>query len=53
MNEREILAYLEREPALRIDMIEAIRRGRAEILYTAPDAVLLKTRGRLMLLCAA
>jgi tRNA (guanine37-N1)-methyltransferase len=52
LNEREILAYLEREPALRIDMIEAIRRGRAEILYTAPDAVLLKTRGRLMLLCA-
>ena len=51
MNEQEILAYLERDKVLRIDMIEAIRRGRATILYTADDAVLLKTRGWLMLLC--
>ena len=50
MNEREILAYLERGDALTIDMTEAVRRGRAELLYAAPDAVLLKTRGWLMLL---
>ena len=51
MTEQEILAYLEQDVVLRIDMIEAIRRGRAEILYAAPDAVLLKTCGWLMLLC--
>lgn len=51
MNEREILAYLERDRVLRIDMIEAIKRGRAEVLYAEEDAVLLKTRGWLMLLC--
>lgn len=50
MTEREILAYLEQDKVLRIDMIEAIRRGRAEILYAEADAVLLKTRGWLMLL---
>lgn len=50
MTEQEILAYLERDRTRCIDMIEAIRRGRAEVLYTAPDAVLLMTRGWLMLL---
>ena len=50
MNEQEILAYLERGGALTIDMTEAVRRGRSELLYAAPDAVLLKTRGWLMLL---
>ena len=43
MNEREILAYLERDKAIRIDMIEAIRRKTATVTYAAPDAVLLKT----------
>ena len=52
MNEREILAYLERDRVLRIDMIEAIKRGRAKVLYAESDAVLLKTRGWLMLLCS-
>lgn len=52
MTEQEILSYLEQDVVLRIDMIEAIRRGRGEILYAAPDAVLLKTRGWLMLLCS-
>ena len=51
MNEQEILAYLERDKARRIDMIEAIRRRKAKILYAAGDAVLLSTRGWLMLLC--
>ena len=32
MNEREILVYLERDKTIRIDMIEAIRRGGAKIL---------------------
>ena len=32
-------------------MIEAIKRGRAKILYAEADAVLLKTRDWLMLLC--
>ena len=50
MNEREILACLERDKVRRIDMIEAIRRGQAEILYADPEAVLLKTCGWLMLL---
>lgn len=43
MNEREILAYLEQDKAIRIDMIEAIRRKTATVAYAAPDAVLLKT----------
>ncbi|MBR0507134.1 MAG: GNAT family N-acetyltransferase [Clostridia bacterium] len=43
MNEREILAYLERDKTIRIDMIEAIRRHTATVEYAAPDAVLLKT----------
>lgn len=50
MTEHDILAYLDRNRVLQIDMIEAIRRGKAELLYAAPDAVLLKTRGWLMLL---
>ncbi len=41
MNEREILAYLERDRTIRIDMIEAIRRKTATVLYAEPDAVLL------------
>ena len=40
MTEREILAYLERDRVRRIDMIEAIRRGGAKILYAEADAVL-------------
>ena len=51
MNEQEILAYLEQDRTLRIDMIEAIKRKSAKILYAEADAVLLKTRGWLMLLC--
>ena len=43
MNEREILAYLERDKTIRIDMIEAIRRKTATVKYAGPDAVLLKT----------
>ncbi len=43
MNGQEILAYLERDRAIRIDMIEAIRRNTATVAYAAPDAVLLKT----------
>ena len=50
MTDREILSYLERDYVRRIDMIEAIKRKRAAILYAASDAVLLKTRGWLMLL---
>lgn len=50
MNEQEILAYLERDRALRIDMIEAIRRGIATILYAADDAVLMeKLKGMYLL----
>ena len=41
MNEREILAYLERDQTIRIDMIEAIRRKTAAVKYAEPDAVLL------------
>ena len=41
MTEREILAYLERDRVRRIDMIEAVRRGGAKILYAEADAVLL------------
>lgn len=52
MTEREILAYLEQDKVRRIDMIEAIKRGGAAVLYAAPDAVLLKTSGWLMLLSA-
>ena len=51
ITESEILAYLAQDMPRRIDMIEAIRRGRAKILYAAPDAVLLITCGWLMLLC--
>ena len=51
MTEREILTYLEQDIPRRIDMIEAIRRGRATVLWAAPDAVLLRTCGWLMLLC--
>ena len=52
MNEREILAYLERDRVLRIDMIEAIKRGRAEVLYAEGDAVLLKTHpGFYLIVC--
>lgn len=50
MNEQEILAYLGQDKARRIDMIEAIRRGKAKVLYAEADAVLLSTRGWLMLL---
>lgn len=50
MNEREILAYLERDKTIRIDMIEAIRRGGAKILYAEPDAVLLLKMNRFCLL---
>ncbi len=50
MTEQEILAYLERDKARRIDMIEAIRRGKANVLYAEPDAVLLSTCGWLALL---
>ena len=52
MNEQEILAVLERDRVRHIDMIEAIKRGRAKLLYAAPDAVLLETRGWLLLLAA-
>ena len=52
MNEQEILAYLERDYVRRVDMIEAIKRKRATLLYAANDAVLLKTRGWLLLLAA-
>ena len=51
MTEQEIFTYLERDVPRRIDMIEAIKRGRATILYAENDAVLLKTRGWLLLLC--
>ena len=50
MNEQEILAYLERDRTIRIDMIEAIRRGSAKILYAEPDAVLLTKADRFCLL---
>lgn len=50
MTEQEILSFLERDKARRIDMIEAIRRGKAKVLYAEADAVLLKTRDWLMLL---
>ena len=43
MSEREILAYLEQDKTIRIDMIEAIRRGTAAVKYAETDAVLLKT----------
>ena len=49
MNEQEILAYLEQDKTIRIDMIEAIRRGGAKILYAAPDAVALLQRDRFCL----
>ena len=42
MNEREIIAYLERDKPIRVDMIEAIRRKTGTVLYAAPDAVLLQ-----------
>ena len=50
MNEREILAYLDRDRTIRIDMIEAIRRGGAKILYAEADAVLLMKQDRYCLL---
>jgi tRNA (guanine37-N1)-methyltransferase len=50
MTEQEILAYLERDRTIRIDMIEAIRRGGAKILYAEPDAVLLLKMNRFCLL---
>ena len=50
MNEQEILAYLERDKTRCIDMIEAIRRGKAKVLYAEPGAVLLSTCGWLALL---
>ena len=50
MNEQEILAYLEQDKTLRIDMIEAVRRGGAKILYAEPDAVLLTKMDRFCLL---
>ena len=50
MNEQEILSYLERDRTIRIDMIEAIRRGGAKILYAEPDAVLLTKMDRFCLL---
>ena len=49
MNEAEILVYLERDKTLRIDMIEAIRRKNAKLLYAAPDAVLLTKMDRFCL----
>ena len=49
MNEQEILSYLEQDRVLRIDMIEAIKRGGAKVLYAAPDAVLLTKRERFCL----
>lgn len=50
MNDREILAYLEQDRTLRIDMIEAIRRKNAEVLYAGKDAVLLTKMDRFCLL---
>ncbi len=50
MTEQEILAYLEQDKVLRIDMIEAIRRGGAKVLYTEPDAVLLMKMDRFCLI---
>ena len=50
MNEQEIIAYLEQDKARRIDMIEAIRRGKATLLYAEPDAVLLTIADRFCLL---
>lgn len=52
MNEQEILAYLEQDIQLRIDMIEGIRRGDAKILYAAADAVLLQKLNFICLLAA-
>ena len=49
MNEQEILAYLERDKTIRIDMIEAIRRKTARVLYAEPDAVLLTEAERFCL----
>ncbi len=50
MNEQEILAYLERDKTLRIDMIETIRRGVGTVRYAEPDAVLLIKADRFCLL---
>ncbi len=50
MNEQEILAYLEQDRPLRIDMIEGIRRKNAKILYAEPGAVLLCKMDRFCLL---
>ena len=50
MTEQEILAYLERDKARRIDMIEAIRRKNAKVLHAEPGAVLISTREWLALL---
>jgi tRNA (guanine37-N1)-methyltransferase len=43
VNEREILAYLERDKPIRIDMIEAIKRRTAAVVSAEENAVLLKT----------
>jgi tRNA (guanine37-N1)-methyltransferase len=50
VNEQEILAYLEQDRTLRIDMIEAIKRKSAKILYAEADAVLLTKMDRFCLL---
>ena len=50
MNEQEILSFLEQDRVLRIDMIEAVRRGGADVLYAAPDAVLLMKMNRFCLI---
>ena len=50
MNEQEILAYLEQDRTLRIDMIESIRRKNARILYAEPDAVALLKLDRFCLI---
>lgn len=50
MTEREILAYLEQDIQLRIDMIEGIRRKNAKVLYAEPDAVLLMKMDRFCLI---
>ena len=46
MNEQEILAYLERDKTIRIDMIEAIRRGVRKVFIIdgrIPHSILIET----------
>ena len=50
MTEQEILAYLEQDRTLRIDMIEGVKRGAAKVLYAEPDAVLLMKMDRFCLI---